>query len=209
MSFYSFGNYEAGTLRLRSPNLYQAKHGAYIGLCDRQKQRTFLVLGTTADPVTAPLGVKHFADGDDMTKGYSMLSVALNDDALQDFIAQVDQDILNQLSDNSVAIFHEQYSAAELRKMKYYTPAYYTDNKNGLAPLLGAKLSDDCMVLDADMAPTNEEVLPGAQICCVLSVPSLYFKAPNSCRLTLKCEKIKLVTNGQDTANAVKDFQFM
>jgi len=208
MSFYSPQDTSKQlSIKLRSTNLYQAKHGAYIGICDDDKQKVFIVLGTKADPVTAPLGIKRFADSTNVTDEYSLLSIALNDETLHNFVDELDSKVLSALAVASQDIFHEKYTAQELMKMKYYLPMLY-DAKNGLDPLLGAKLADNCMVLDNEMSPTNDDISPGAQVCCVFSLPSLYFKAPNSCRMTVRCEKIMIIENGQDAKKAVNDFQF-
>lgn len=211
MSFYSPSNLDnqngADFMRLRSPNLYQTKHAAFIGICGVDKQKVYIVLGTKTEPVVAPLGVKHFKDSDDPAQGYKLISIALNDDMLKSFVTSIDSSVLGQLAAKSESIFHEKYTVSELLKMKYYKPCMYQDN-NGLDPLLGAKFADNCMVLDSDMVPTDEEVMPGAEVCCVFSIPSLCFKAPNSCKLTVRCEKIMIIVNGKDADQAVNDFQF-
>lgn len=184
------------------------QHGKYLNLSYAGKRFAIEIEGCRA-----PFGISRSKEFP------SLLSIGLSiDDADQ----QADwQDIENHIVDKLVLHSKDLFgqhiaNPSQMREFIYTSPF---SQKDDYAPILTVKVptakeSDEVLVpmFDSDMKPlhydtnTIEHNFPKQKRVKVLvSVGSLYFPTPKSCKLMVRLERLQLL---DDASNALPEFQF-
>lgn len=177
--------------------------GSFLGM-KFDDTRLVLVLGTTEKPVVAPMGIRCY-------ETWASLSVAVSD-LERTVISDIDDAVLARLSENSVALFGGKFTADQLLSMKFYTPLLYKKEHSDLAPLFSGKVDSTVPitnevndVIEADHF--SHLVKDNASLRVMFGIGSLFFKAPNSCKLMVKVERIQVLEEGSYESGANLNFE--